>query len=126
MRDPGKIKKTPYLIIVITIGLVFVLFSKNSLARSSRDSQPVFSQINSFEYLQKNLLPSLPMNSRGLFSNTATGSFRDLKLLNTEGLSSGNLVSALKSVAVLAINLFLIVIQVVVGILKALLPFLSK
>ena len=48
-----------------------------------------------------------------------------LNLLNTENLSASDLPGALKAVAVLAINLFLIVIQVVVGILKALLPFLS-
>lgn len=44
----------------------------------------------------------------------------------TSSFSSNDITGALKSFAALAINLFLIVIQTVAGILKALLPFLSK
>ncbi len=42
------------------------------------------------------------------------------------GLSTSDLTGSLKAIASLAINLFLIVIQTVSGILKALLPFLNK
>ena len=48
-----------------------------------------------------------------------------IQTLGVGGLSFDDLPGALKAVAVLAINLFLIVIQTTAAILKALLPFLS-
>ena len=76
------------------------------------------------------LLDSLPSIQKYVPTNLnvsgTSSSVPDIKgLLNTNDLNSGNLFKMLKAVAVLAINLFLIVIQVVVGILKALLPFLN-
>ncbi|MBI2063588.1 MAG: hypothetical protein HYT65_01180 [Candidatus Yanofskybacteria bacterium] len=48
-----------------------------------------------------------------------------MQTLGVSGLSFDDLPSALKAIAILAINLFLIVIQTTASILKALLPFLS-
>ena len=48
-----------------------------------------------------------------------------IQTLGVSGLSFDDLPGALKAVAILAINLFLIVIQTTAAILKALLPFLS-
>lgn len=48
-----------------------------------------------------------------------------IQTLGIGGLSSNDFSGALKAVAVLAINLFLIIIQTTAAILKALLPFLS-
>lgn len=62
----------------------------------------------------------------------APGSFQSLtktdfgSLINTKNLSFKDTGSILKSIAILAINLFLIVIQTVAGILRALLPFLNR
>ncbi len=53
------------------------------------------------------------------------GTPTNVNLLDLKDLSSGDFVSVLKAIATLAINLFLIVIQVVVAILRGLLPFLS-
>ena len=39
--------------------------------------------------------------------------------------SMGDVVAVLKALAILGINVFIVVVEVVVGILKALLPFLS-
>ncbi|MBI2669622.1 MAG: hypothetical protein HYX20_00525 [Candidatus Yanofskybacteria bacterium] len=83
---------------------------------------PLPSIIDPVDILKNNLLKNAIPNV-GNFSIGTT--IPNLNLLNTKNLSSGDLASVLKAVAVLAINLFLIVIQTVAGILKALLPFLS-
>lgn len=82
-----------------------------------------------------NSLPALPNlklpvgskeNVKGFLSGTSSDSEINFsRLLNTENFSSNDLGSGLKAVAVLAINLFLIVIQTVAAVLKALLPFLQ-
>ena len=46
--------------------------------------------------------------------------------ISTKKLSFSDIPNSLKAIGILAINLFLIVIQTVAGVLKALLPFLSK
>lgn len=48
-----------------------------------------------------------------------------IQTLGVSGLSFNDFPGAIKAIAVLAINLFLIVIQTTAAILKALLPFLS-
>jgi hypothetical protein len=66
------------------------------------------------------------IGTTGLFKGFISGPASDqFKLFNTQNLSFDDLTGSLKSVAILAINLFLIVIRVVAGILKALLPFLE-
>lgn len=82
-----------------------------------------------------NSLPNLPgfklpldlqKGAKSFLSGANTGDGIDFgQLLNTKNLSSSDFGTALKAVAVLAINLFLIVIQTVASILKALLPFLQ-
>lgn len=74
------------------------------------------------------LPPELQKSVKGFLSGTSTGTgsnFDFKQLLNTESLSGKDFGSALKAIAVLAINLFLIIIQTVAAILKALLPFLQ-
>lgn len=75
--------------------------------------------LDSFGSLKDNLFKNLTSSI-----NIGT-TVPSLRLVNADNLSSADLVSALRSVAVLAINLFLIVIQTVASVLKALLPFLS-
>ena len=58
------------------------------------------------------ILPSLPEEKK-------------IKLIDLQNISSDDIFKSLRAIAILAINLFLIVIQVVAGILKALLPFLG-
>lgn len=69
-------------------------------------------------------VPAIPQlqNIKNYLSGTTGGSSQP----STLTLSKNDIAGSLKSVAVLAINLFLIVIQTVAGILKALLPFLGK
>lgn len=110
--------------ILIFFELLVFLFAlgSNSFAYASDQGPnlPVPSLINPLDYLKEDLL-------KGAAQSTGIGTtIPDLNLLNTKNFSSGDVVSMLKAVAVLAINLFLIVIQTVAGILKALLPFLSK
>ena len=108
---------------VIVLSAIFIS-SRHSFAYSTTGDvslTPLPSIINPIEALKnqsnffKNIVPSIGIGT----------TMPSLNLLNTENLSASDLPGALKAVAVLAINLFLIVIQVVVGILKALLPFLS-
>lgn len=137
----GKIKKTFLIILLLAVALL-VLISNKSFAYSSAGDSLTSSLTNPLDYLNNQLLPNLPglknvnigtalplppnlsrgLFSRGFISGEASEQF---KLLNTQNLSFDDLTGSLKSVAVLAINLFLIVIQVVAGILKALLPFLK-
>ena len=46
-------------------------------------------------------------------------------LTATKSFSTGDILNTLKAIAALAINLFIVVIQTVVGLLKGLLPFLK-
>lgn len=88
---------------------------------------------NPLDALKNSLAPGLPgIQSIGTTAPTLPSlsklsglSSSDWKILNTSSLSFDDFGGALKSIAILAINLFLIVIQVIAGILKALLPFLQ-
>ena len=113
-------KKTP--ILIISFGfLVFVLLIGGSSFASVGGQSPNLPALsfNPLDYLNDDLL-------KGAARDTGIGtSVPNLNLINMENLSSGDIISMLKAVAVLAINLFLIVVQTVAGILKALLQFLS-
>ncbi|MDO8669069.1 MAG: hypothetical protein Q7K65_02120 [Candidatus Buchananbacteria bacterium] len=109
---------------LITVIWMVALIPNRSLAYSTDSTPlPMPSIIDSVEILKNNLLKNT-IPSVGNFSIGTT--IPSLNLLNTQNLSGNDLVGVLKAVAVLAINLFLIVIQTVAGILKALLSFLSK
>ncbi len=87
---------------------------KNDLFKESAGSKGIGTTIPS--------LPELP-GFKDIVAGTSKGAFGDL--LNTDAFSSGDITGTLKAVSILAINLFLIVIQTVAGILKVLLSFLS-
>ena len=123
--------------IILTVFTVVIIFSavlitdRSSLAYSTSNTSltplplpsltnPV-DALNNFDILknQSNLFKNItPMLGIGT-------TVPSLNLLNTSNLSGSDFTSALKAVAILAINLFLIVIQTTAAILKALLPFLS-
>jgi hypothetical protein len=108
--------------IPVFLGLLVITLGSNTFCALAYNqnfnlSVPSF---NPLDYLKKDLLESA---ARSIGVGTAVPS---LNFFNTKSFSSGDIVSMLKAVAVLAINLFLIVIQTVAGILKALLPFLSR
>lgn len=137
-----KIKTITFLITAVFITGFPIFIYGHVFAYSSVEDQLVSPKSNPLDYLQNNQLlqrlpglnnfnigttipalpSSLPSNFKGFFSGS---NFGDFKLINIDSLSSQDLTGSLKSIAVLAINLFLIVIQVVAGILKALLPFLQ-
>lgn len=116
-----KIKKIILSIATLCI-VVFVLLDNQSYAYSS--SNQLVNPLN-----PSKLLPGIPSVNMGTIVPTLSGlptSLGGFKLFNLNSLSANDFTSALKSIGILAINLFLIVIQVVAGILKALLPFLSR
>ena len=118
------------------------MFSNKSFAYSAGGTQLDGFSTNPLKYLNKQLIPSLPglksVNigttaptlpdiSGGLFKGFISGTAsQQFKLLNTQNISFDDVTGSLRSIAVLAINLFLIVIQTVASILKALLPFLER
>lgn len=114
-------KKNLVLLNLLLVMLLAALTTSHSLAYSSIGSTPLPkpSIIEPLDILKsdlfKNIVPNIGIGT----------TIPNLNLLNTKNLSGGDLVSVLRAIAVLAINLFLIVIQTVAGILKALLPFLS-
>lgn len=113
-------KKNLVLMISLLIILSAALTASRSLGYSAGSTPlPVPSIIEPLDILKsdlfKNIIPNIGIGT----------TIPNLNLLNTKNLSGGDLTSALKAIAVLAINLFLIVIQTVAGILKALLPFLQ-
>lgn len=113
--------------IISVIILIMAVFTPiHSLAYPINNTSPLSapSLIDPLNILKSDLFKnSLP--GFGNFNIGTTIPSFNLNLLNTNNLSSTDLTSALKAVLVLAINLFLIVIQTVVAILKALLPFLQ-
>lgn len=123
-----KIKKT-FILTLFLVVVLLVLTSNKSFAYSLAGDSLTPSLINPLDYLNKQISttsPALPNLSGGLFKGFISGpASEQFKLLNTQNLSFNDLTGSLKSVAILAINLFLVVIQVVAGILKALLPFLK-
>lgn len=121
--------------------MILVVFSNKTFAYLSGESQSNASLAEPLNYFNKQLVPNLPglksLNIgttapalsnvsegilKGFISGTASQQF---KLLNTQNLSFNDISGSLKSIAVLAINLFLIVIQTVAATLKALLSFLK-
>lgn len=112
-------KNTKLILIIFLTG--FILLASDSMALES----PIDLFAPSLPDIQNigTTIPSLTGVPKLTEINLGGGSWDILKGGN---VSSNDLTGALKAIAVLAINLFLIVIQVVVGILKALLPFLSS
>ena len=119
-------KKDFVLTILIAVIWTASLLSSRSLAYSTTTSNtpllPLPSLIDPINVLKNSLLKNTTPNLKNFSIGTT---MPNLNLLNTQNLSGGDLLGALKAVAVLAINLFLIVIQTTAAILKALLPFLS-
>ena len=111
-------------ILILLVGLpvfIFVLTASGTFAYTSGipdTSTP--SLINPFDFFKNDALKNAAQN---IGVGTTVPS---LKLLNTKNLSFSDIPGSLKAIGVLAINLFLIVIQAVAAILKGLLPFLSR
>ena len=95
-------------------GTTIPSFNLNSLP----NPMDFLNSIQSSSFLQgiKNFLPS------GLTGDNSGNS----SSISNLHFSTSDIPGSLKSIAILAINLFLIVINTVAGILKALLPFLGK
>ena len=135
----------------ITLPIFFtIMLSGTTLAyttNSSAPALPLLPSVNPINYLTKTLSNYVPQ-AQGVgttvpaLSSGITDTFKNLiqqginsvggtsTLTNptssTTNFSTSDIPSALKSIGNLAINLFIIVIETVAGILKALLPFLSK
>ncbi len=111
-------------ILIFLVGLpvfIFILTTPSTFAYTSGTpdtSGP--SLINPFDFFKNDALKNAAQN---IGVGTTVPS---LQLLNTKNLSFSDIPSSLKAIGVLAINLFLIVIQAVAAILRGLLPFLSK
>ena len=113
---------------ILVLVLLTFAFGKNSFAYSSSPSLPSPSPANSLNRL------SDPLDYLNEITKKLPG-FKDIgttlpipqqfsmQNLGISGLSFNDLPGALKAIAVLAINLFLIVIQTTASILKALFPF---
>lgn len=114
------------IILVFTVGLpVFVLTISDAFAYTSGNSDTSTpSLVNPFDFLKNDLLKNAAQ-STGI-STVVPGLPAFKQFVDTKDLSFNDISGSLKAIGVLAINLFLIVIQTVAGILKALLPFLSK
>ena len=114
-------------IFILLIGLsifVFVLTTTNVFAYTPGTlNTSVSSLINPFDFFKNDMLKNAAQNT-GV--STAVPGLPSFNLLDTKNLSFSDIPGSLKAIAVLAINLFLIVIQAVAAILKGLLPFLSK
>lgn len=143
---PHQIKYMKKIILSI-VGLLFfmILSSNHSFAYTGGVSAPSLPlpSVNPVNYLKKTLNNYAPQTQGINMSVPTLQNLRDLKNLlpknltggntgiskptsNTASFSSGDVTSSLKAIGTLAINLFLIIIQTVAGILKALLPFLAK
>ena len=120
---------------LLVLAFIFVWPGRNSSAYISGGSD--------IDYLNKNLIPGVNVQNIGTTVPAALPNIPNLPKLNISNLNIGgsdwgllnlktgdlsfnDLSSAFRSVLVLAINLFLIIIQTVAAILKALLPFLNK
>ncbi len=111
-------------ILILLVGLpvfIFILTASGTFAYTSgTPDTSVPSSLNPFDFFKNDALKNAAQN---IGVGTTVPS---LKLLDTKDLSFSDIPGSLKAVGVLAINLFLIVIQAVAAILKGLLPFLSK
>lgn len=117
-------KKT-LIIFILIVGLsVFILTVSDAFAYTSESSNTSLSLINPFDFLKNDILKSAAQNTG--ISTTVPSLPIFKQFLDTKNLSFNDISGSLKAIGALAINLFLIVIQTVAGILKALLPFLSK
>ncbi len=118
--------KKIFLSLIICLALLSPTFSSASAVAYPADSSSaaVLPSItaNPLNFLNSltNSIPSAIKGSVPAVSGINWDIFRNISF------SSGDIGGALKSILVLVINLFLIVIQTVAGILKALLPFLNK
>lgn len=115
-------------IFILLVGFpvfIFVLIASGAFAYASGTSDASApSLINLFDFFKNDALKDAAQ-STGV--STAVPSLPIFKqFLDTKDLSFNDIPSSLKAIAVLAINLFLIVIQAVAAILKGLLPFLGK
>jgi len=115
------------LIFILLVGLpvfIFVLTASGTFAYTSgTPDTSVPSLINPFDFFKNDALKNAAQNT-GI--STTVPNLPSFNLLDTKNLSFSDIPGSLKAIAVLAINLFLIVIQAVAAILKGLLPFLSK
>lgn len=116
------------LAIVVMSASVLITFHGNSFAATQNNflnpSVPSVPSINdTLDFLKTNDLFKNAAQSKGI--DTSIPKLPNLKsFLDTKDLSFNDVSSSLRSIGILAINLFLIVIQTVAGILKGLLPFL--
>lgn len=111
-------------ILILLVGLpvfIFILTASGAFAYTSgTPNTSVPSSLNPFDFFKNDALKNAAQN---IGVGTTVPS---LRLLDTKNLSFNDIPGSLKAIGVLAINLFLIVIQAVAAILKGLLPFLSK
>jgi hypothetical protein len=114
------------LIIGFTICVLSLASFNGVFAYSSTDSDQGISSpslINPLDIFKSDFFKNA---AQQLNVGTTTPTSTNINLFDLKDLSSGDFVSVLKAIGTLAINLFIIVIQVVVAILKGLLPFLSR
>lgn len=112
---------------------IFFAAPRNVLAYSAVSNPSALAFVNPLDIFKNDLLENAAQQlnvttevpSLTGISRFGLGTQWNIELLDFKNLSGGDAISVLKAIAVLAINLFLIVIQVVVAILKGLLPFLS-
>lgn len=137
--NPKSFFATPILIFAV------VLFSNFAFAYTADNPAPTvlpFNPVNRLTNLKTDLfkgtvpsqnintsvptLPSLPnLNNLKNFLPKG-GSNGSIKTSSTKSFSTSDVGGGLKSIGVLAIRLFLIVIETVAAVLRALLPFLSR
>ena len=103
---------------------IFILTASGTFAYTSGTPDTSGSSlINPFDFFKNDALKNAAQN---INVGTTVPSLPIFKqFLDTKDLSFSDIPSSLKAIGVLAINLFLIVIQAVAAILKGLLPFLK-
>jgi hypothetical protein len=116
-REVAMKKKMPYfvvlIIVVIACGCVcYSLLSSVDHANAAVDLNSIMTKCASGSF-DVNCAQSLPDIKSGIQS-----------MFNSKSFSWGDIISILKAVGTLAINLFLVVVNTIAGILKGLLPFL--
>lgn len=117
-------------IFILLVGLpvfIFVLtaFSTTFAYTSGTPdtSVPSLTNLNPLDFFKSDLLKNAAQNAG--VSTTVPNLPIFKQFLDTKNLSFSDIPGSLKAIGVLAINLFLVVIQAVAAILKGLLPFLS-
>ncbi len=120
--------KSKSIFILLVVGLpvfIFILTTFDVFAYTSgTPDASASSLVNPFDFFKNDALKNAAQN---IDVGTTVPSLPIFKqFLDTKDLSFSDIPGSLKAIGVLAINLFLIVIQAVAAILKGLLPFLSK